>query len=110
MATLNTFDEVNAELAATASYDVDYDISLAKRRVVALRRKLDFAQQSAQSGSMVAFQMQTIENQLNQVLAWVRANDTPSDAQRLKNPQVTHADFSTFRGGGGGAPYPEGCY
>jgi hypothetical protein len=107
MADLTTYDQVEAELAATAGYDVDYDVSLAKRRVAALRRKLDFAQQSAQGGQMVAFQMQIIENQLNQVLTWVRANDTPSDAQRLKNPSVTHADFSTFRGYGGSG-YPNG--
>lgn len=100
MADLTTYAGVDAELAATATYDTDFDTSLAKRRVAALRRKLDFASQSSQSGNQVAFQMQIVENQLNQVLAWLKANGDPSNAEMLKNPSVTHADFSTLRGSG----------
>jgi hypothetical protein len=110
MADLTTYAGVDAELAATATYDVDYDVSLAKRRVSALRRKLDFASQSSQSGNQVAFQMQIVQDQLNQVLAWLQANGDPSNAQLLKNPSVVHADFSTFRGYSGYGPYPEGCH
>ena len=95
---LSTPTLIEAVLAATADYDVEYDISKAKRRVAALRRKLDFPMSSGQGDQQMAFQMQVIENQLNQALAFVRANETPSDAQRLANPSVTHADFSTFRG------------
>jgi len=98
MADLTILTGIEAELAATADYDVALDVSKAKRRVAALRRKLDFPQSSGRGEQNVAFAMQATENQLQQVLAWIAANDTPSEAQRLANPDVVHADFSTFRG------------
>jgi hypothetical protein len=47
MADLTTPEGIEAELASTARYDVDDDLDLAKRRVGALRRKLDFAQSAS---------------------------------------------------------------
>ena len=47
MADLTTPVGIEAELAATARYDVDDDLDLANRRVAALRRKLDFAQSAS---------------------------------------------------------------
>jgi hypothetical protein len=98
MADLSTITGIEAELADTADYDVVLDVSKAKRRAAALRRRLDSPQSSGRGEQNVAFAMQAIENQLQQVLAWIPANDTPSEAQRLANPDVVHADFSTFRG------------
>ncbi len=98
MADLTTLAGIEAELAATADYDVTLDIPKAKRRVAALRRKLDFPQSTGRGEQNIAFAMQAIENQLQQALAFVAANDTPTEAQRLANPDVVHADFSTFRG------------
>ena len=98
MADLTTLAGIEAELADTADYDVALDVSKAKRRVAALRRKLDFPQSTGRGEQNIAFAMQAIENQLQQALAFVAANDTPSEAQRLANPDVVHADFSTFRG------------
>ena len=98
MADLATIAGIEAELAATADYDVALDVAKAKRRVAALRRKLDFPQSSGRGEQNVAFAIQAIENQLQQVLAWIAANDSPSDASRLANPDVVHADFSNFRG------------
>lgn len=93
-----TFAGVEAVLADTADYDVTRDAAKARRRVAALRRKLDFAASSARDGQSLTYQQQVIERQLQQCLAFLRTVDTPTDAQRLANPQVTHADFSTFRG------------
>ena len=98
MADLTTLSGIEAELADTADYDVALDVSQAKRRVAALRRKLDFPQSSGRGEQNVAFAMQAIENQLQQVLAWITGDETPSDASRLANPDVVHADFSNFRG------------
>ena len=98
MADLTTIVGIEAELADTADYDVAIDVSKAKRRAAALRRKLDFPQSSARGEQNVAFAIHAIENQLQQVLAWIAANDTPSKAQRLANPDVLHAEFSTCRG------------
>lgn len=98
MADLTTLAGIEAELAATADYDVERDVSKAKRRVAALRRKLDFPQSTGRGEQNIAFTMQTIENQLQQAIAFVAGNETLTDAQRLANPSVTHADFSTFRG------------
>ncbi len=98
MADLSTLSGIEAELASTADYDVTPDTSKAKRRVAALRRKLDFPQSSGRGEQNVAFAIAAIENQLQQVLAWIAANETPSDASRLANPDVLHADFSNFRG------------
>ena len=98
MADLTTIAGVETELAATADYDVAVDISKAKRRVAALRRKLDFPQSSGRGEQNVAFAIAAIENQLQQVLAWITANEAPSDASRLANPDVVHPDFSNFRG------------
>lgn len=98
MADLTTLAQIEAELAATASYDVDNDVSKAKRRAAALRRKLDFPQSIGHGEANISYFMQVIENQLNQALAFVAAYDTPSEAQRLANPDVVHADFSNFHG------------
>ena len=98
MADLTTLSGIEAELADTADYDVAIDVSKANRRGAALRRKLDFPQSSGRGEQNVAFAMQAIENQLQQVLAWIAANETPSDVSRLANPDVVHADFSNFRG------------
>ena len=46
MADLTTLAGIEAELSTTADYDVAIDVSKAKRRVAALRRKLDFPQSS----------------------------------------------------------------
>ncbi len=106
--TLETPQQVEAELAATADYDVANDVGKAKRRVAALRRKLDFAAMSSEDGRSVQFQLQITENQLRQALAFVQANDSQSEAQRLANPNVTHADFSTFgQYAGGSSSNPE---
>lgn len=98
MATLDTFAQVDAELAATADYDVEHDVAKAKRRVAALRRKLDFAASSARDSQSFEFQQKIIQDQLNQALAYVRAQETLTDAQQLANPSVLHADFSGFGG------------
>ena len=98
MADLSSLAAIESELADTAVYDVAQDATKAKRRVAALRRKLDFPQSTGRGEQNIAFAMQAIENQLQQVLAFIAANDAPSEAQRLSNPDVVHADFSTFRG------------
>jgi len=98
MADLSTPALIEAELAATADYDVASDVDKARRRVAALRRKLDFPQQVGRGEQSMAFYLQAIENQLKEARAFVAANTTPTDAQRLANPDVVHADFSTFRG------------
>ena len=100
MADLTLYSEVDAELAATAGYDVEGDVALAKRRVAALRRKLDFAANSGRDGQTVGYQQQIIQEQLNQALAFIRASESPTEAQLLRNPDVTHADFSNLRGRG----------
>lgn len=98
MADLTTIQGIEEELAATADYDVAGDVSKAKRRVAALRRKLDFPQSVGRNGNVTSFWMQSIERQLDQAIAFVEANQDPTDAQKLANPTVLHADFSTFRG------------
>ncbi|MDP6717960.1 MAG: hypothetical protein QGF59_04885 [Pirellulaceae bacterium] len=55
MADLTTPEGIEAELAATARYDVDDDLDLAKRRVAALRRKLDFAQSASADDNSYTF-------------------------------------------------------
>jgi hypothetical protein len=67
MADLTTLVGIEAELAATADYDVAFDVSKAKRRA-ALRRKLDFPQSTGRGEQNIAFAMQAIENQLQQAL------------------------------------------
>lgn len=98
MADLATLAGIEAELAETARYDVDGDVSLAKRRVAALRRKLDFPQSTGRGEQNIAFALQITQDELNKALAFIAANATPTDAQLLQNPSVLHTDFSTFRG------------
>ncbi len=94
MADLTTLSGIESELATTADYDIALDVAEAKRRVAALRRRLDFPQSSGRGEQNVAFAIAAIENQLQQVLAWIAANEMPSDAQRLSNPDVVHARLS----------------
>ncbi len=102
MADLTTIAGIEAELAVTADYDMENDVSKAKRRVAALRRKLDFPAEFrrdlAGDEQSAKFAMQAIENQIAQAIAFVQANVAPSEAQQLANPSVLHADFSTLRG------------
>jgi hypothetical protein len=46
---------LKAELAITADHDVAIDVSKAKRRVAALRRKLDFPQSRGRGEQNIAF-------------------------------------------------------
>ena len=57
MADLTTLAGIEAELAATADCDVAVDVSKAKRRVAALRRKLDSPQSSGRGEQNIAFAM-----------------------------------------------------
>lgn len=102
MADLTTIANVEAELAATADYDVENDVGKAKRRVAALRRKLDFPSEFERDEQRAKFAAEQIHQQINQVLAFVQASVTPTEAQRLANPSVVHVDFSAFRGYAGG--------
>jgi hypothetical protein len=68
MADLSSLTGIEAELADTADYDVVLDVSKAKRRVAALRRKLDFPQSTGRGEQSIAFAMQAIENPLQQTL------------------------------------------
>jgi hypothetical protein len=60
------------------------------RRRVARRRRLNFPQSTGRGEQNIAFAMQAVENQLQQVLAWIAATDTPTDAQRLANIDDSH--------------------
>lgn len=103
MADLTTAAGIEAELAATSDYDVTYDVDKAKRFVAAGRRKAQFAEETGRGESSVKFNLIVLERQVAQAIAYVQANDTPSDARRLANPNVVHADFSTFNQYGGGS-------
>lgn len=98
MADLTTYAQVEAELAATASYRSNKSVSEAKRRLDALTRKLDFAEQSDENGRMIRFNFKQVENQISAVEFYVRNNEELTDAERLANPDVIHSDFSTFGG------------
>lgn len=98
MADLATIAAVDSELALTADYDVVNDVAKARRRVAALRRKLDFPETLGREQETVTLAMQTIERQLNEAKQWIAANTDPTPEQRNRNPDVIHADFSTFRG------------
>lgn len=109
MADLTTPAQVEAELAATADYLTTADVDKAKRRAAALERKLDFVQSTGRGEQSMSFDMGVIERQLQKVYAWIAANSDPSDAQRLRNPDVVHADFSTFRGYAHGSCQQDNC-
>jgi len=97
MADLTTIAGIEAELTATLGYDVDSDVALARRRIMALRAKLDKVQEAFRRGELsVDVNVEAIERQLQMCLAWYTANAPQTDAQRLANPSVLHSDFSNF--------------
>lgn len=95
---LFTLADVDLELALTADYRATGDVDKARRRVTALTRKLDFPETAGKDQESVKLAMQTIENQLQRVEAWLNANTDQTADQQLRDPNVTHADFSSFRG------------
>mgnify|MGYP000923884897 CR=1 FL=1 len=99
---LATLEGVEAVLAATSTYDVDGDTSMAARHIAALRRRLHFAASMGRDGQSMSVDTKALQDELRTAMAWLRANTTPSEARRLANPDVVHADFSTFRGYHGG--------
>lgn len=101
MADLTTYSGIEDELAATSTYDVDGDVAMCKRYVAAIRRKLHFASSSGRDGVSIQFQHQILKQELDDALAWLAANRTETETQRLANPSVTHADFSGFGQYGG---------
>ena len=97
MADLSSYSGVESELAATSDYDVTLDVDKCKRYVAAIRRKLHFASASGRDGVTIQFQHQVLSKELDKALAWLAANDAAaSEAARLRNPSVLHADFSNF--------------
>ena len=80
MADLTTIAGIEAELAATADYDVENDVAKAKRHVAALRRKIDFPSSMGRDQQTMQFAVQTIENHLNQALQFVQASGSPIPA------------------------------
>ena len=105
MLPLETYSQVETALAATAAYDVSGDVESAKIRVAALRRKLDFAEQSDENGKLIRFNHEVVQNQLDQALSYIRNVAIQSPADLLANPSVIHADFSgmnQYDGGGFG--------
>lgn len=93
-----TLADVDLELALTADYRATGDVDKAQRRVTALTRKLDFPESAGKDQESVRLAIQATENQLQQVQRWVDANSDQTSAQQLRDPSVTHADFSNFRG------------
>ncbi len=79
MADLITLAGIEAELADTADYDATLDVSNAKRRVAALRRRLTFPQLSGRGEQDIAFAMQAIEIELQQALANRRLDEMTLD-------------------------------
>lgn len=90
---------VASELATCADYDINRDIAKAKRFAAALRARLMWSQESARGDQSRKDNQRILERQLAQCLAFIQSNEAPTDAQRKANPTVTHADFSTLRGG-----------
>jgi hypothetical protein len=108
MPAFTTFAEAQAELIATADYDVEADVAKAKRYVAAARALITFNSLGTRDGTTLQFDMQQIANLMNQAIAYVAANSTPSEAQRLANPSVVHADWSGFGNYGANGP-PGAC-
>lgn len=88
---------IKAVLDDTLDYDIESDATKANRRLKALRAKKQEALSSASRGSSsYSFDLAQLEKDIQEVMTWINANTTPTDAQRNANPSVTHADFSTF--------------
>lgn len=98
---MTTYAEYIAEYDAAASYDVDNSTSLAARFIVAVRGMLRFASMSRREGLSMEHDPSILQDQLNQALAWLEANQTVSESSRTANPDVSHADFSGFGQYGG---------
>lgn len=93
-----TIAGIDAIIADTGAYDQTGSSEDAWRRIRAIRQKIHLTPQSSgRDGMQITFAIQVLKDEEQQVLAWINANSTPTDAQRLNNPSVTHADFSTFR-------------
>jgi hypothetical protein len=105
MADLTTPEGIKAEILATIGYDVDDDLDLAKRFAKAVRAQILTLAQSASSGDdSYALAIAAAERQFEQALSFVAAKSSQSEADRLANPSVIHADFSgtgKYAGGGG---------
>lgn len=92
--------EIDNELALTADFEATEDVDKARRRLTALTRKLDLPEMASKDQESVRLAVLEIHAQQQFVRNWIVANSDPSDAQKLRNPSVVHADFSTFRGYG----------
>lgn len=92
MTILETYTQVEAELAETAAYDGN--VTLAQRRLAALRRKIDFAETSDQNGAVVTFNHEVVERQIAKLEDFLAANAPDT----LDNASVIHTDFATFGG------------
>lgn len=89
------------EYDATCGYDTEFDVSKCKRFIVAVRGMLRFASTSSRDGVSMEHDPEVLRKELDRALAWLAANQTLTEAQRLTNPDVVHADFSGFGQYGG---------
>jgi len=94
MADLSTPALIKTEYLATSRYDVDDDLDLAKRHVAVLRALLLQPQTSARESDSLGFNQDMILEMLDAAKAFVAAKAPQSEANRLANPSVVHADFS----------------
>ena len=96
-----TYSSYVDEYDATLGYDIENDVAKAKRFVVAVRGMLRFATMSTRDSVSMEHDPKILQAELERALAWLDANQPTTEAQRLANPDVVHADFSGFGQYGG---------
>src|SRR3990172_3425112 len=100
MADLTTLAGIEAELADTADSDATLDVSKAKRRAAALRRKLDFPQSTGHGEQNIAFAMQTFGHYWAAVLNCRSASNvtTPTAFERFRLRACARIGIRSSRG------------
>lgn len=89
------------EYDATCGYDTENDVSKCKRFIVAVRGMLRFASMSRRDSVSMEHDPAILQKELDRALSWLDANQLTTEAQRLANPDVVHADYSGFGQYGG---------
>lgn len=101
-----TRDEVYAAYEANSGYDLEGDVTKAREFIRACRlmlsprfsiKRMSHGMSRGGGGEEVELDQKLIENQLNDALAWLSANDTTTLAPNPGGGGVIHPDFSGFR-------------
>ena len=100
MATYETFNEARTAYLAAVDWETSRNVAKAQQTVDAINAMFAFAVAAGQGGGggtqNFQFDFQRLVEVKEKALTFIRSHSTVSDSELMRDPAVTHVDFSGF--------------